>query len=94
MSHVINVVAQHHQSREAEAEGKASPLFRVKTTGPENVGVHESTGQEFDPCGSFADAAAVVAKGAASIEFETGFDKRKMAWAKSDLEVAMEDAAE
>ena len=51
----------------------------------------ESTGKEFNPCRFLTDAAAVFTKRASCIEFKAGFDERKKARAKSNLEVAMKD---
>src|SRR5580704_14271996 len=88
---IVDAVTHHRQTRQAQSEGEAVPLFGVDAAHPQDFRVHQAARQQFYPPALLAHRATwAAADEALNIEFKARLDERKISGTQTHRHIAME----
>src|SRR5690554_1567419 len=86
MPYVFNTVPKHCDTFDAHPKGKTGVFFAVDVACFQNVWVYHSASKDFEPARVFANIATLSSTNrTADIHFSTGFGKREVGGAQTDL---------
>ena len=94
-SDIIDTVAHHDQSVQADIYIESCVLIGIQSRSTQYIGMRGTAGHDFDPADMLADAAAFAAADLAlHIDFETGFHEGEEAGAHPHGHIGAEDLAQ
>lgn len=95
VSDIIDPILDHHETIESESEGKSGIFFRIDTSLPEDIRMHESSTEELYPSAFFTDfTSGSITERTREIHFDSRFDEWEISRSHTDGNFSTEDIRE